>query len=299
MNQPDFYQETFGKWILTGEHSVLRGAPALVFPLPEKKMVFRFWSSDQSFDLKFSGSRGKEVEILSWALVERLFKRLGIDRAQVQGLLEIASELPVGTGLGASAALCAGMAHWSFYMGWISGGESYGLARFLEDLFHGESSGVDVAVALSGQGLRFVREGRRDPIICRWQPHLYLSYSGIRGVTSECVTKVKEQLRINPPRGFEIDQRMARSTEVAETALGKENQEMGLELLIQSLELARSCFEDWQLIPDEMARHCSKLRALGALALKPTGSGGGGYVLSLWDDKPQNSDLGLFSTFGS
>lgn len=33
----------------------------------------------------------------------------------------------------------------------------------------------------------------------------------------------------------------------------------------------------------------NRLTAEGALAVKPTGSGGGGFVLSLWDRQPPES----------
>lgn len=281
-----FSAETFGKWILTGEHAVLRGAPALVFPLREKKMQFFFKDRGTPFDLKFFGSRGKEVEILSWALIERLFKFLRVNRSLLKGTLEIHSELPVGAGLGASAALCAGMAHWAVHQGWASDHEKYSLARYLEDLFHGESSGVDVAVALSGTGLRFLREGERVQINPVWEPLLFLSYSGIRGVTSECVSKVKAQIDQNKELGAKIDRRMGEATEIAEQALMLSDQSRNKNLLCHAMDLAHQCFEDWNLIPQEMHQHLTALKSHGAIATKPTGSGGGGFVLSFWPEPP-------------
>ena len=37
------------------------------------------------------------------------------------------------------------------------------------------------------------------------------------------------------------------------------------------------------------------LKNAGAIAVKPTGSGGGGFVVSLWDKQPPPPDLGLIA----
>ena len=50
------------------------------------------------------------------------------------------------------------------------------------------------------------------------------------------------------------------------------------------IDLAHDCFVEWDLCGDDVGAHIRKLREAGALAVKPTGSGGGGYVLSFWGD---------------
>ncbi|MFI4919641.1 MAG: mevalonate kinase, partial [Legionellales bacterium] len=38
----DFETTTFGKWILAGEHAVVRGHEALVFPIKEKQLHLQY-----------------------------------------------------------------------------------------------------------------------------------------------------------------------------------------------------------------------------------------------------------------
>ncbi len=45
------------------------------------------------------------------------------------------------------------------------------------------------------------------------------------------------------------------------------------------------------LISESLQQHMQQLLHEGALAVKPTGSGSGGYVLSLWESEPTNEEL--------
>jgi mevalonate kinase len=55
-----------------------------------------------------------------------------------------------------------------------------------------------------------------------------------------------------------------------------------LSQLQQSINMARDCFAQWALIDSSAQAEMDRLLSQGALAVKPTGSGGGGYLLSLW-----------------
>jgi mevalonate kinase len=59
--------------------------------------------------------------------------------------------------------------------------------------------------------------------------------------------------------------------------------------LIESINKARSCYERWGLTAGALDTHMKKLTEEGALAVKPTGSGRGGFVISLWRSEPQSS----------
>lgn len=276
-----------GKWILSGEHAVLRGSPALVFPLHSLTLRLRFEpareGSASTVGCAFAGPRGEELRMLFWGVWERALALLdrGLSPALSAGQFQLENSLPVGCGLGASASLCVAVARWFVWRNWLNQDRLYEFARELENLFHLESSGVDIAVALSGCPLHFERNGRQFPLKTHWTPHWYLSYSGRRGITSECVQQVKLWIDAHPHEASEVDQLMRESVSLCESAL-QTSRELGGPQLILAIQKAHQCFARWGLINGEAEAHMQGLMAAGATAVKPTGSGGGGYVLSLW-----------------
>lgn len=284
---PNFETRTYGKWILSGEHSVLRGAPALVFPLYSRSLNLSFQEDAEatSLDLKLKGKHGEELQLLFWGVLEKACELKKIPRSSLKGRLTIESFIPVGAGMGASAAFCVAMTRWFQSLGWLDDGEVYEFARQLENLFHGESSGVDVAVVMQEQPLYFLRNGIRKVLNPTWQPQWYISYSGQRGVTSECVQKVKNFIVQNPEQGELLDKEMSRSVELANQALAVDPKK-GLPILVESINTAAQCFLKWGLTEGSLKSRMDELKSQGAIAVKPTGSGNGGYILSLWSSQP-------------
>ncbi len=295
MKSQSFETQTFGKWILAGEHAVLRGSPALVFPLYSRSLNFKFFAkenkqSSQLIELKLNGTHGSELELLFRGVLEKAFELKNIANNNIQGLVEISSSIPIGAGLGASAALCVAITRWFQSMSVVSDSEKHEFARELENLFHGESSGVDIAVVTEESGLIFSKNGEKDFFKPAWKPNLYISFSGQKGITYECVKKVKGMMEKNPDLATVIDERMKTAVLMCKTALS-EKTEKSFSLLQQAIQLSGSCFEDWELTQGVVKDHMNKLAKSGASAVKPTGSGGGGYVLSLWENEIISAEL--------
>lgn len=280
-----------GKWILAGEHAVLRGGEALVFPVSSRYLDFEYHPGESPLSLNIEHAQ-QGLETAFWQVYERALTACGLKSTAFGGHLRLSSQIPVGAGMGASATLCAALALWFVEFGHIHASQRHAFAKSLEDLFHGESSGVDVAVALENRPLSFHRPADMVGFEPRWQPHFYLSYCGEPGDTAHCIAKVNELWQREPELAKTIDENMHKAVALAKRSLL--NPEPEQELLRQAIEQARQCFIDWQLVSPKLATHMEELSRQGALAVKPTGSGLGGFVLSLWEEPPQDPEpLGL------
>ena len=82
---------------------------------------------------------------------------------------------------------------------------------------------------------------------------------------------------------------MCQSVSLCLKAIEEKHKKQTLSLLKEALNLGEDCFQQWGLISHDLKQHINKLKNEGATAVKPTGSGLGGYVISLWDTPPAPS----------
>lgn len=254
-----------GKVILAGEHSAVRGHPAIVAPLRSRSLTLTYSPGNE-----FSVAEGPIREPFTLAM-KKAVEILG--RPLPTGSFSVSSDIPLRAGLGSSAALSVAIAR--FLLPEAEYKTLFPLALSLEDIFHGKSSGIDVAAALSPSPILF-RRGSAPEGLGDWRPHLFLSDTHLRSSTKACVEQVAALGRPD------LDEKMAGVVMGMKGAFLAQD----TSALAAFMEEARACFEAWGLIPDEVAGQISHLKNQGALAVKPTGSGNGGFLLSLWREPP-------------
>ncbi|MCC7440034.1 MAG: hypothetical protein IT285_00285 [Bdellovibrionales bacterium] len=267
-----FRAQAPAKWALTGEHAVLRGAEAVVFPHPEYALELVFEPGERGAALRLN-------PVDQTARVRELLEQADVSPLP-EGLLSLRSTIPLGAGFGSSAALCVVLARWILSARGLSADSASvrALATRLEHHFHGESSGMDVAVATEGRALRFRRGEEPRPLELKRMPRFTFHDTGHRASTQDCIRRVADLASTDPARARSLDAQMAEASQLAIRALAQG--ELGP--LAQAMDLGQGCFQGWGLLPPGVETLEQTLRAQGALAVKLTGAGGGGFIVALW-----------------
>ncbi len=251
-----------GKLILLGEHAVVHGQPALAFAVDR---------GTEAVVTAIQGPTALDASFANPSVLRAVQIAFGDHGAHVA----LRSDLPIGRGMGSSASLAVALVRARAQWPGSPGGSEFDQAMPIEAVFHGNPSGVDVAVACHGGVVRYQRTPAplMTPLPCpRWQA--VVIDTGKVGVTSELVAGVTA-------RRPQIDPH--------------------LEALGALVEQAQAVLHDAHALGPLLTEAHGRLRAIGvstpeldglvqmaldagALGAKLSGAGGGGVVLALVDD---------------
>ncbi|MGZ3689090.1 MAG: mevalonate kinase family protein [Bdellovibrionota bacterium] len=275
-----------GKWVLTGEHAVIRGQTAIALPLADRSLFLQFRPHHQDHLSVIPNDAEVVLRELIEAFAEK-WEAEGRSFRRPHGTLGIQSTIPIGAGLGSSAALCVAFSRWIGTSMNLPESEWTGLATQLEHRFHGRSSGMDVAVISANTPISFTRERGATALGIRKLPKFTFHDTGLRCRTSECVVRVERFREDFPTRAMELDEAMGAASRLAMEGLFRYDagsHDEGLVRIGNAMRQAQECFLSWELVPGDALRIENELRQQGALAVKMTGAGGGGMLVALWAD---------------
>ncbi len=276
-----------GKWVLAGEHAVIRGGCAVALPCPQKMLHLEFVDCEKN---SVYVEPAPLQEMIPELITE--FEKLSQTQvgASLKGLLKIESSIPVGAGQGSSAALCVAVVKWlnTKLKIQIAEKDLVRIATRMEDQFHGTSSGMDVATCFAGEPIEFYRERGGRPLGIKNLPKFETLDTGLRSITKNCVSKVIQKFEENPALGKKLDSQMSESALLAIEGLKMYDRgevTHGLDRISKAMKAAQGCFEQWGLVPAKVKKMEQELYKKGALAVKLTGSGEGGFLIALWPDR--------------
>lgn len=253
-----------GKLILSGEHAVVYGHPAIALAVDRGTTVhLRACAGDTRLE-------HSSIQDL------RLFQALAAVLPPRGLAVRIESDLPVGRGMGSSAALAVALVRARARLQGREAdfAECHREGFAVERVFHGTPSGLDHAVSARGGGVVYRRgtEGPRIEGLSLPPLRLVVLDSGSAGNTAELVAGVRA-------RRPGIDPVLAR--------MGALTRELAAELAAGSVDVGGLLDENHTLLQQigvstpRLDALVDLARAAGARGAKLSGAGGGGVVLAL------------------
>ena len=276
-----------GKLILTGEHFVVLGAPALSMAIDLHSTACARSNKLGRVDVnatvplklvdpKHTGTEGL-LEPLRMAALTAM-ERAKPDRGM--GVhVDVECDIPIGAGLGSSASTsvaiiaAVAMAHGVR----LQKREIFNLAYKPETLIHTKPSGVDQATTTFGGIIQYTSPGDVDRVKVKVEPPILVCDTGVHRSTGRLVGGVVDRSKRQKGRYKENVQRVAEITRSARRAFEKADfEELGL-LMNRNQEL----LSEIGVSHPSLDRLIKAAREQGALGAKLTGAGGGGCMIAL------------------
>ncbi|WP_297536565.1 mevalonate kinase [Thermococcus sp.] len=289
------------KIILFGEHSVVYGKPAIAAAINLRTYVraefndrgaIRIEAKDirvpgltVSFsenEIYFESDYGKAAEVLSYVREAIELVKEEAERNDRGITVSITSQIPVGAGLGSSAAVAvATIGAVSKLLGLELSNEEIGkLGHKVELLVQGASSGIDPTVSAIG-GFIHYEKGKFEHLPFTELP-IVVGYTGSSGSTKELVAMVRRTYEEMPEIIEPILVSMGKIVEKARDVLLSDlDEEVRFEVLGKLMNINHGLLDALGVSTKKLSELVYAARTAGALGAKITGAGGGGCMYAL------------------
>ncbi|WP_456422183.1 mevalonate kinase [Thermococcus sp.] len=293
------------KIILFGEHSVVYGKPAIAAAINLRTYVraefndkgaIRIEAKDirvpgltVSFsedEIYFESDYGKAAEVLSYVRQAIELVREEADKNGKGITVSITSQIPVGAGLGSSAAVAvATIGAVSKLLGLELTNEEIGkLGHQVELLVQGASSGIDPTVSAIGGFIHY--EGGKFERLPFMELPIVVGYTGSSGSTKELVAMVRKTYEEMPEIIEPVLVSMGKIVEKArEIILSELDEGFRFERLGRLMNINHGLLDALGVSTKKLSELVYAARTAGALGAKITGAGGGGCMYALAPEK--------------
>jgi mevalonate kinase len=262
-----------GKVILLGEHAVVYNRPALAAAI------------DRYVEVRVcqDGTGGaRAVDPIPQPVITRAAQLSGLAAHTLA--VTATADLPIGVGLGSSAALSVALVRaLADYAGSpLDDTVTCARAFELEKLFHGFPSGIDNTVSACGGVLRFERGRRVAAIVIDRPLSLVVAVGRTPRATRRTVTALRRRWEADPGAHEAIFDAIAGLVDAGETAVARGD----LRELGRLMNANHDLLHRLGVSTDELEHMLALARTRGALGAKLTGGGGGGAIICLCPDTP-------------
>lgn len=269
------------KLILIGEHAVVYGKPAIAIPFPlEATSIIESRTGGIMLACSLYFGPIDKVPAPLQGIALCIKKTLKYLKKPLSGLLiRLQSEIPLGRGLGSSAAIAIAIVKglFFFYERPIPQKKLMELVQVAEVYAHGNPSGIDMAAASNEFPIWFQRDKAISVLPVGAPLHLVVADSGQVSDTLSAVKKVREKYRVEHGTIRESIDRIERLAELAKVALSNGN----IHSLGRLLNENHKELKTMGVSGDRLELLVKTARNEGALGAKLTGGGCGGCVIAL------------------
>lgn len=283
-----------GKTILIGEHAVVYGAPALVLPVLDARVVATVSPVTAGADDAAGATVGHILEstvhtgpldlapaavMPTVTAVTATLRHFGVTDRHFH--VRVDSEVPTARGMGSSAAVAAAVtAAVADALGETLDAETHhDLIQECERVAHGRPSGLDARGVVAAVPVWF-EGGRIEPVALGARFTFVVADTGVPGHTRQAVAAVRERHDQDP---VAVDGVIDRIGELARQARGtlEAGDAQGLGV---TMDAAHDLLSALDVSSADLDRLVDAARAADALGAKLTGGGRGGCVLALAAD---------------
>jgi mevalonate kinase len=269
------------KLILIGEHAVVYGKPAIAIPFPLKvssridessgTIMFQsaiFTGTIDSMPIKMKGISACIKETLNYLHQPFQGLRIGIH-----------SSIPLGRGLGFSAAMAAAIVRslFSFYGQKLSQKELFFFVQIAETYAHGKPSGIDMAAVASEGPIWFQKEKETVPLKVGAPLYMVVADTGRIGDTRTAVENVRKRYLMEPEKVQKSMDKIEKIANAAQDAL----LEGDMYLLGKLLNANQNELMTLDVSDEGLNGLIDTAGHAGALGAKLTGGGLGGCMIAL------------------